>query len=246
MSKVEGNPFLHVDFKSIQFSFSEIKDELSSEMNFSKKHWEIIEAAIRVFSEKGFSAGRTSEIAKEACVSEGTIFNYFKTKNDLLQALLLPFFQLVTRPFILNGIDSFLTSRPEIGVEEGLANLALDRVKLIEEHRGLVKTVFAETMFHPELFESIREKILPVVVEATQTIFDSEVERGTFRKVDSLATMKVFMGMIFAHATFKQLKLFSENYDQQDDEVEIRRMIDILLYGVSTNQTTHFSEVCTK
>lgn len=235
MTKEEGSPFLKLDFDSIQSSLTEIKNELGIEMNFSKKHWEIIEAAIRVFSEKGFTAGRTSEIAKEAGVSEGTIFNYFKTKNDLLQALLLPFFLFVSRPYILKGIDSFLSSRTEIPIEEGLTKLTLGRVKLIEEHRRLVKTMFAEMMFHPELLEPIRDKIFPSIVQSTREIFDSEIENGTFRKVDTLAAMKVFMGMIFAHTTMKQM--FSESHDSQDDEEEIRRMIDIFLNGVSMDKS---------
>lgn len=231
MTKEDGCPCLKLDFQSIQSSLTEIKNELGNEMNFSQKHWDIIEAAIRVFSEKGYTAGRTSEIAKAAGVSEGTIFNYFKTKNELLQALLLPFFLFVIRPFILKGTEAFLSSRPEIPVEEGLTKLALERVKLIEEHRGLVKTMFAETMFHPELFDSIRGKILPGFVQANREIVDSEIENGTFRQVDSLAAMKVFMGMIFAHTTFKQM--FSES---QDDEQEIRRMIDIFLHGVGNSE----------
>lgn len=234
MTNDEGCPFLKLDFQSIQSSLSEIKNELGHEMNFSQKHWDIIEAAIRVFSEKGYSAGRTSEIAKAAGVSEGTIFNYFKTKNDLLQALLMPFFLFVIRPFILKGTETFLSSRPEVPVEDGLTKLALDRVKLIEEHEGLVKTMFAETMFHPQLFESIRDKILPGVVQANREIIDSEIENGTFRKVDSLAAMKVFMGMIFAHKTIKQM--CPEARDSQDDEQEIRQMIDIFLHGVGHSE----------
>lgn len=233
MTNDEGCPCLKLDFQSIQSSLIEIKNELGHEMNFSQKHWDIIEAAIRVFSEKGYTAGRTSEIAKAAGVSEGTIFNYFKTKNDLLQALLLPFFLFVIRPFILKGTEAFLSSRPEICVEDRLTKLALDRVKLIEEHGGLVKTMFAETMFHPQLFESIRDKILPGVVQVNREIIDSEIENGTFRKVDSLAAMKVFMGMIFAHTTIKQM--CPESLDSQDDEKEIRRMIDIFLHGVGNS-----------
>ncbi|NRD78600.1 TetR/AcrR family transcriptional regulator [Bacillus sp. BRMEA1] len=236
----EGGPFCKSDFQSIQSSLTDLKNEIGIEMNFSQKHWDIIVAAIRVFSEKGFTAGRTSEIAKAAGVSEGTLFNYFKTKNELLQALLLPFFLYVTRPFILKGIESYLSARPEIPVEEGLTKLALDRVKLIEEHRSLVKTMFSETMFHPELFESIREKTFPGIIQATREILDSEVENGTFRKVDTIAAMKVFMGMIFAHITMKQM--FSESHDSQDDESQVRHMIDIFLNGVGTVKNPLSSE----
>ncbi len=51
------------------------------------KHKKIIEAAIRVFAQKGFYNSRISEIAKEAKVADGTIYLYFKNKDDILISL---------------------------------------------------------------------------------------------------------------------------------------------------------------
>src|SRR3979411_3117165 len=47
----------------------------------------ILDAATRVFAESGLTAAATSEISKEAGVAEGTLFTYFKTKDDLMNAL---------------------------------------------------------------------------------------------------------------------------------------------------------------
>ena len=47
----------------------------------------ILDAATRVFAERGLTAAPTSEISKEAGVAEGTLFTYFKTKDDLINAL---------------------------------------------------------------------------------------------------------------------------------------------------------------
>jgi AcrR family transcriptional regulator len=48
----------------------------------------ILEAALEVFGERGFFGGSTDEVARRAGVSKGLVFNYFKTKEDLLQALM--------------------------------------------------------------------------------------------------------------------------------------------------------------
>jgi AcrR family transcriptional regulator len=47
----------------------------------------ILDAAIRLFAERGLTAAPTSEISKQAGVAEGTLFTYFKTKDDLINAL---------------------------------------------------------------------------------------------------------------------------------------------------------------
>jgi AcrR family transcriptional regulator len=47
----------------------------------------ILDAATRVFAERGLTAAPTSEISKQAGIAEGTLFTYFQTKDDLINAL---------------------------------------------------------------------------------------------------------------------------------------------------------------
>ena len=47
----------------------------------------ILEAATRVFAKRGLTAAPTSEISKQAGIAEGTLFTYFETKDDLINAL---------------------------------------------------------------------------------------------------------------------------------------------------------------
>lgn len=51
------------------------------------KRERILQAAIRIFSQKGFFNSRISEIARAAGVADGTIYLYFKNKDDLLISL---------------------------------------------------------------------------------------------------------------------------------------------------------------
>jgi len=60
------------------------KEKLTRGMD---KHERILKAALKVFAEKGFYNTRISEIAKEANVADGTIYLYFKNKDDLLISL---------------------------------------------------------------------------------------------------------------------------------------------------------------
>jgi AcrR family transcriptional regulator len=47
----------------------------------------ILDAATRLFAERGLTAAPTSEISKQAGVAEGTLFTYFETKDHLINAL---------------------------------------------------------------------------------------------------------------------------------------------------------------
>jgi TetR/AcrR family fatty acid metabolism transcriptional regulator len=51
------------------------------------KRQRILDAAVRVFAKKGFYATRVSEVAKAAGVADGTIYLYFKSKDELLVSL---------------------------------------------------------------------------------------------------------------------------------------------------------------
>ena len=47
----------------------------------------ILDAATHLFAERGFAGAPTSEISKRAGVAEGTLFTYFKSKDDLINFL---------------------------------------------------------------------------------------------------------------------------------------------------------------
>jgi TetR/AcrR family transcriptional regulator, fatty acid metabolism regulator protein len=51
------------------------------------KRERILDAAVRVFAKKGFYATRVSEVAKAAGVADGTIYLYFRSKDEILVSL---------------------------------------------------------------------------------------------------------------------------------------------------------------
>jgi TetR/AcrR family fatty acid metabolism transcriptional regulator len=58
-----------------------------SAMRDPDKPQQIIEAAVRVFARNGFYNSRVSDIAREAGIASGTIYLYFKTKDEILVTL---------------------------------------------------------------------------------------------------------------------------------------------------------------
>lgn len=99
------------------------------------KYQKIIEAATSVFAQKGFHASKISDIAKVAQVADGTIYLYFKSKDDLLISV------------FESSIDLFICT-----VEQALAGLQspVEKIKyFIEIYLKLIKR-------YPELAQVIQ------------------------------------------------------------------------------------------
>ena len=57
---------------------------VASERRKNDKYQQILEAAIRIFARQGYYNSTISQIAREAGVADGTIYLYFKNKDDIL------------------------------------------------------------------------------------------------------------------------------------------------------------------
>ncbi|MBN1780615.1 TetR/AcrR family transcriptional regulator [bacterium] len=73
-------------------------------MQTSDKRTHILEAALDLFTELGFHGTSTAAIAKKADVAVGTLFHYFATKEDLINALYLEI-KIRMRSRLTAGLD---------------------------------------------------------------------------------------------------------------------------------------------
>jgi AcrR family transcriptional regulator len=73
----------------------------------------LLNAAMKLFSERGFHATPTSAISKEAGVSAGILFHYFKTKDDLIIELYISLKKEYSG-FILKDIDKVKSPRNKL------------------------------------------------------------------------------------------------------------------------------------
>ena len=89
------------------------------------KRLQILDAAVEVFAERGFYNARVSHIAASAGVADGTIYLYFKNKDDVL---------IHVFEDRMDGILQDMRARLATG-EDTLAKLRI----LIEEHLALVE-----------------------------------------------------------------------------------------------------------
>lgn len=84
---------------------------------------EIIEEAMRLFQEKGFEATSVQDVMKGLGIAKGTIYHYFKSKEELMEA--------VVEKIVL---DDFEAKRALL---ESTAGTAMERLKVLVEHPSL-------------------------------------------------------------------------------------------------------------
>jgi TetR/AcrR family fatty acid metabolism transcriptional regulator len=150
---------------------------------------QIVGAATRVFAEKGFRRATTREVAREAGVSEGTIYNYFEGKDALLMA-------------ILEGLNE--TERRAEDFEEGMATdfrgflreYLRRRVALIWENREVFRVVLSEMLVNAELRELYLHRVVDPTMKIAEQNFRSRMEQEEVRKTDAPLAMRSVAGAV--------------------------------------------------
>ncbi|MEE4278687.1 MAG: TetR/AcrR family transcriptional regulator [Halieaceae bacterium] len=92
----------------------------------------ILDAAARLFATTGFHATSTRRIAAAAGVSEGTVFHYFRSKNDLMLGILDRFYNEVLNPGAAGILDTVMGTRAR------LQALALAHVRALAADNALM------------------------------------------------------------------------------------------------------------
>lgn len=128
------------------------------------KQAKIVQAAIEIFSEKGFAATSTSEIAKRAGVAEGTIFRHYKTKKHLLISIVLPVISKFAVPFFTDKfVSEVFHEKNSEDLDELLHKLVKNRFEFVKKNIALIKIVLQEIAYHEEIQESFKKQFMEKV-----------------------------------------------------------------------------------
>ena len=110
--------------------------------NHSKKQ-RILETALKLFSQKGFHATTTKEIASECGVAEGLIFYYFGDKRKLL-------LEVVTHFTFFMRIQEAEEQWAKLPLEEALAQYGLRYLRFLNEHIDYLRLIWSPDMIRDE------------------------------------------------------------------------------------------------
>ncbi len=160
---------------------------------------QILEAAVRVFAQKGFDKATNKDIAQEAGITAGLIYHYFKSKEELLRAALEE-----NSPERL--LQSFPAQTAKMAPEEVLRFVAQQLFDAAESaHFVRLVRIYLPEMIHNPGIAPLGLPIIHDVVGYLETYLAKAMERGELRQADPRLTAQLFLGSIMDMVMIRQI-----------------------------------------
>ncbi len=135
----------------------------------------IINASIQLFSQKGFDATTTGEIASMAGVTKGLIYYYFTSKEEILNFLvdsLMKDATTIAMDFVHTGIVQM--------IRDGKLDIETDRLRFIDG--GAVRDFFRKVMnYYERALDFVLEKRAVIRILMLESLKDSKHHNDLFR-----------------------------------------------------------------
>ena len=191
---------------------------------------EILDAALAVFNEQGFSAARVEDIARRAGLSKGTLYLYFASKEAMLNALVERSAGLVAQ----SAERLIAEAAPGDPEQAWRAVLKMLLTVLSDPNVSAApRLVLSEASRFPELAAYYRSHVIDIGKRAFRALFRAGTERGQFRAMDPDIVMRAFMGPVLAHMLLTTVFHRPDDPDL-DPETTADALADIVLNGIKS------------
>jgi AcrR family transcriptional regulator len=183
----------------------------------------VLDAALQVFAEKGFSAATTREIAKVADVNEVTLFRHFETKGALFAAV------LSERSPLLE-----ISKNVSFDVEGRIEDVMAGNVKLVlgilRSNRLLFMVVMGDAWRQPKVRTLVVELALRRGLGSLSSFMKVQMDAGRLRRMDPEVPARVLMGMVQSYFINNDV-LEGKKPDPVKEEKLIRGFVSVFLDG---------------
>jgi TetR/AcrR family fatty acid metabolism transcriptional regulator len=150
------------------------------------KYQRILDAAIKVFADQGFFQSTVSQIAKAAGVADGTIYLYFKNKDDIL----IHFYEYKTRQIFERFRDA--VSQPSTA-EEKLRCLIRVHLQEFQKDRNMAIVYQAETHQNRRLGHQQIKEMSKMYRDIISEVVELGQEEGSIRRDLYMGLVKRFI-----------------------------------------------------
>lgn len=181
-----------------------MKVNANKRMSREERREQILESALNIFIEKGYNGSTTMDIAKEAEVSEVTIFRYFESKKQI--------FLDAIEPILITSLKESIVASKDLKPIEKLEYILKDRIGFISEHHKVIKLILMESQINPEIAD------FNFINQITDLLKDSIEETGLEIK-DEGFSIRLLMGSILSF-------LYLPKIDDGEIDNYVKNLID--------------------
>ncbi len=186
---------------------------------------QIIDAAMRVFAQKGYSNATNKDIAREAGITPGLIYYYFESKEALLYAILE-----ARSPLKL--MASLPPQVLELPPEEFFPMLLRQALDIIEGEDviGLLRVMIPEVLHNPALF-ALPVSLFPRLFNFLGGYVEAKIASGEIRPLDSSLIVQTLIGCAMGFVIRRQI-LHDPLALQYTHEQIVQAITDPFLKGI--------------
>ncbi|MGH4051740.1 MAG: TetR/AcrR family transcriptional regulator [Clostridium sp.] len=176
-------------------------------MNKTKRS--IFQSAIKIFSTNGYDGATMDEISASAGVAKGTVYYYFKSKDEVFKYIITEGVSLLRQQ-----IESINTGDGDYNFK--LRELSRDQLKLVYENRDLFKVIMSQVWGGKIRHFELRE-LLKVYMEDIEKFLIKAMEEGTIKKCDSSFLTYTYFGALASVGVYNVVKNDSMKLDEITD-----------------------------
>src|SRR5262245_49104322 len=182
----------------------------------------LMSAAVRVLSRQGAERLTMDEVAMEAGVAKGTLYVYFKNKQDLLKELV----ETAIAPMV-EELTGILESNDS--PKARLCSMTQRHLSYFDEHREFFRIFVHDRMAAIQRMKRYRNNRYQTFVNAIAKVLQTGIEQGEFRSLDpyKVASMWTESNIAMIH-----LRLLSETPGSSENDAAL--ICEVLLRGISS------------
>ena len=192
-----------------------ITEDSNNEQKLTLKQQNILIAAVELISEKGYEKVSTAEIAKRAGVAEGTIFRQYKTKKDLLNAIVRPSYMRFIGDIIAKSFVEEVIAKDYINFDTFLNCIIEDRIEFAKQETPLIKVLIQEITAQEDVREDIKALFLENVYPSFEKTINLFKQKGEIIDIPSITIFRIIITNLFGYLVPRFVLYPELNWDDE-------------------------------
>lgn len=206
---------------------------VTARMPGDERRMQILQSAVRLFSQRGFRGTTTKEIAQAAAISEAMVFRHFATKQELYTAILD---HKACSGSAYSACDVVAKAVAEKDDRAVFEQLAFNVLNLHEDDPEFHRLLMHAALEGHELAAMFWERNVRPVYEFLGTYIRARQGEGAIVEIDPKIVVRAFVGMVIHHSLNNTLWDQKRTLLKISNEEAARQFTDILLAGVLVRQ----------